>query len=202
MSQDVPLDGLASRFAVSPRDAGDEVFARYARRLIGLARQQLHGPMLQKVDPEDVLQSVMRSFYARAVDGRLDLDDPESLWSLLATMTRRKCSRKVRALFTQGRDVSREAWPKPAADGESDGGFDIADDEPSPPDLAVLNETLAILYRKIQPHERPILERKLQGDSVAEIAETLQFNERKVYRVLERVKDQLLAMQASETSES
>jgi RNA polymerase sigma factor (sigma-70 family) len=199
MSQDAPLDGLTSRFAASPREAGDEVFLRYARRLIGLARQQLHGPMLQKVDPEDVLQSVMRSFYARAVDGRLDLDDPESLWSLLAKMTRRKCSRKIRAMYTQGRDLTREARGQEGTGDESERGFDVPDDEPAPPDLAILNETLALLYRKMQPHERPILEKKLQGDSVAEIAKALQLNERKVYRVLDRVKEHLSTMQASES---
>jgi RNA polymerase sigma factor (sigma-70 family) len=202
MSQDGPHGGLTSRFAASPREAGDEVFLRYARRLIGLARQQLHGPMLQKVDPEDVLQSVMRSFYARAVDGRLDLDDPESLWALLAKMTRRKCSRRIRAMHTQGRDLTREARAQGGTGDDSEGGFDVPDDEPAPPDLAVLNEMLALLYGKMQPHERPILERKLQGDSVAEIAEALQLNERKVYRVLDRVKEQLRAMQASEARES
>ncbi len=171
MSQGAPLDGLTSRFAASPREVGDEVFLRYAHRLAGLARQRFHGPMLQNVDPEDVLQSVMRGFCARAVNDRLDLDDPEGLWSLLATMTRRKCSRKVRTLFTQGRDVWREARAKEGTDGESNGGFDVAAADPMPPDLAAHNATLALLYRKMQPHGRPILERMLQGDSVAEIAE-------------------------------
>jgi hypothetical protein len=105
MSHDTPLDGLASRFAVSPREAGDEVFLRFARRLIGLARQQLHGAVLEKAGPEDGLRSVM-----------------------------------------------------------------------------------------MQPHEWPILERKLHGDSVAGIAKALQVNERRFYRALARVLEQPLAM--------
>ena len=150
MPSDPTPNGLAARFASDPRGAGDEVFLRYARRLIGLARKRLDGQVLQKVDAEDVLQSVMRSFYARAVDGRLVLDDPEDLWALLAKMTRRKCNRKIRGFHAQSRDLTRETHATAHSGDDSEGDLDIPGDDPTPLEVATLNETLAILYGQVE----------------------------------------------------
>ena len=103
---------------------------------------------------------------------------------------------KVHALLTQDRDVTQKARANDGTGDDSVGGFDVDDDEPMPPAMAFLNETLALLYREKRPHEHPILGRKLQCDSGAEIAEAIQVNERKVDRVLERVKMQLLTRRA------
>jgi DNA-directed RNA polymerase specialized sigma24 family protein len=52
---------------LSPCDeqAARENFDRFARRLIGLARTRLDRRIRQKIDPEDVVQSVFRSFFTR-----------------------------------------------------------------------------------------------------------------------------------------
>ena len=51
-------------------DAARDVFVRFARRLIGLARKHLDGRLAVKVDPEDVVQSAYKSFFVRHRDGR------------------------------------------------------------------------------------------------------------------------------------
>ena len=105
--------------------------------------------------------------------------------TLLAKMTKRKCARKARVFHAQSRDVSRETRPKVESADDSKEAIDVAGDDPTPLDVATLNETLADLYGHMAAHERPILELKLQGCTVAEIAQELDLNERKVYRVLE-----------------
>jgi len=44
-------------------DAATLLFQQYAHRLIGLARLHLNDRLRQKVDPEDVVQSALKSFF-------------------------------------------------------------------------------------------------------------------------------------------
>ena len=60
--------------------AGQANYAASKAGLIGLARSHLGGVIRQKVDPEDVVQSVFRSFFQRNAQGNWNLDDWDSLW--------------------------------------------------------------------------------------------------------------------------
>src|SRR5262245_50887646 len=75
--------------------AAAEIFERFTGRLIGLARSRLDQRLQGKVDPEDVLQSVYRSFFVRHRDGKFKLESWDNLWSLLAQITVRKCCRQI-----------------------------------------------------------------------------------------------------------
>ena len=57
------------RLRTGDETAAGEVFRRYARRLIGRARLRLEG-LSHKVDAEDVVQSVYKSFFHRFAEGR------------------------------------------------------------------------------------------------------------------------------------
>jgi hypothetical protein len=84
-----PTDENYTAFIVG-LGAGDE---RFASRLIALARAELDSRIRQKVDPEDVLQSVYKSFFRRHAEGEFDLDGWDRLWAVLATITINKCRR-------------------------------------------------------------------------------------------------------------
>jgi hypothetical protein len=64
------------------------------------------------------------------------------------------------------------------------GDCDVADDEPTPPEVVVLNETLTVPYGEMAPHERPNLERNLQGWTVPKIVKESDLHEREAYGVL------------------
>lgn len=49
-----------------------ELVDRYTRRLLELARRQLPERVRRRVDPEDVVQSVYRSFFRRLNDGQFN----------------------------------------------------------------------------------------------------------------------------------
>src|SRR5438552_2680938 len=85
---------LMARLRAGDADAAARVFERFAHRLAALAQVHLDGRTRRLVDPEDVLQSVFRSFFARHADGQLDLADWDGLWALLVVLTLRKCGRK------------------------------------------------------------------------------------------------------------
>ena len=92
--------------------AAEKVFERFTGKLLGLARSRLDARLQQKVDPEDVLQSVFRSFFRRQQNNEFDLDGWDELWALLVTFTVRKCCKQARHFNSKKRDVSREESPQ------------------------------------------------------------------------------------------
>ena len=78
---------LLSRFQEGDAAAAEAIFARYANRLLALARSRLSSKLARRIDADDVVQSTFRSFFA--VRGR------ESL-SPRATATFGGCWRRSR----------------------------------------------------------------------------------------------------------
>jgi RNA polymerase sigma-70 factor, ECF subfamily len=178
-------------FAARPPedDAARAIFERFTRRLIGLARCHLGDRLRHKVDPEDVVQSVYKSFFLRYGDGTPGADDWDGLWGLLMVITLRKCADRARYYAAERRDLSREAAA--GAGEKADPGRDLADREPTPEQAAVLAETIEELLRGLDTDERPIIELSLQGFSTREISDQTGRALRSVRRLRERVRLQL-----------
>ena len=190
MSGDESFDAVVSRLGAGDQDAAAEIFRRYAHRLIHLARSRLDSQMRQKIDPEDVLQSVFRSFFLRQATGQFDLDGWGSLWSLLVRITLRKCGRQIAAFHADRRDVGREmvwaGWEQ-----ESRRAWEAIDREPTPEEVVSLTETVENLMRKLDGMQQRIVELRLQGYTVPEISQQVGRTERTVHRVLSLVRDGL-----------
>ena len=172
-----------------PPGAGDTpapaVFDRFTARLLALARQQLGAWLRARVDPEDIVQSVYKSFLFRYGAEKLAREG-EELWALLARITLRKCADRARHHQAGRRAASREVAPS-----AEDGGPEAAGREPTPEEAAVLAEIVQGLLRGLGADERPIIELSLQGYSTQEISEQVGRAERSVRRLRERVRDQL-----------
>lgn len=187
---------LMDRLRSGEDEAAREVFARFAGRLVGLARRHLDGRLAVKVDPEDVVQSAYKSFFVRQREGGLEVGTWDNLWGVLTMITLRKCADRAAYYRAGKRDVGREV-----AGGADDSGpglvADVAlDRDPSPDEAAVLAETVEALFRAIDdPDERAILELSLQGFTAGEIADQLGRAERSVRRLRERVRKRLERMQ-------
>jgi len=186
---------------MSPDDAGPgrpeagDAFERFTRRLVGLARRQLGDLLRHKVDPEDVVQSVYKSFLLRYGAEMLAGQDEDGLWALLARITLRKCADRARYYRAECRDASREA-PPPAGVENAEAWREAVGHEPTPEQAVILAETLEHLMRGLDGDERPIVELSLQGFSTQEISEQLGRAERSVRRVRERVRKHLERLQA------
>jgi RNA polymerase sigma-70 factor (ECF subfamily) len=164
-----------------------EIFHRFAHRLMGLVRSRLDSLLRPKVDPEDLLQSVFRSFFVGAREGQLDLRDWDSLWGLLTVITLRKCGRRIDYFRAARRDVRREIATPPAEEADRP-GWEVVCREPSPDEAAVLAETLEHLLRKLDDRGRQIVRLRLQGFTTPEISAQVGCTERTVQRALEQVK--------------
>lgn len=179
---------LIRRLGVGDEHAANEVFQRFAHRLIALARTRLDQRVRQQVDPEDVVQSVFRSFFTRQADGQFAFNSWDDLWSVLVVIAVRKCGRKAQSLHTARRDVRREVHP----DAGDRSTWSVPDREPTPEEVTMLAETVEQLLRGGDEVEREILSLKLQGCTNLEIAETIgRISERKVYRVLAQFRKRL-----------
>src|SRR5438067_1701243 len=108
MSTDDSFTEIMNRLRAGDESAAAQVCRRFTNRLIGLARVHLDSRIRQKVDPEDVLQSVYKSFFLRHAQGQFDFHGWEGLWSLLTVITVRKCGRWTRLFHTARRNVRDE----------------------------------------------------------------------------------------------
>jgi len=183
---------LVGRLHAGDDRAAQEVFDRFASRLIGLARSQIAAGIRPKLDPEDVVQSALRSFFRRHEEDRFDLQSWDSLWGLLSLITVRKCAKKTEYYLAQRRGGGREI--SLVAEGDSQAGAVAIDREPTPEDAAMLLETVEEALRDFDPADRQVIELSLQGYSAAEISVQLSRAERSVRRLRERVKKRLWRM--------
>lgn len=170
---------------------GDEAAARrifdlFAHRLIGLARAKLDAAILQKVGAEDVVQSALFSFFRRDAAKPFDLSSWDNLWSLLAVITLRKCGHKIDHYRAACRNVALEV-----------GSLDLAEvqtsvaciaREPSPAEVAMLEETLGQLLYGLDDREREVVRQTLDGRSVAEISSAVGRSEYRVRKVMNQVR--------------
>jgi RNA polymerase sigma-70 factor (ECF subfamily) len=195
MSDDSAFQDVMTRLQHGDQDAATQVFHRFAHRLIGLARTHLDQRIRQKVDPEDVMQSALKSFFARHADGQFDLSSWDNLWTMLVVITLRKCGHKTEHYRAAMRDVSREQVATPLSSEDSAASWEAVARDPSPVQAAMLAEAVEQVLRSLgDDRERQILELALNGLPNVEISNRVKRSERTVQRVLERVRERLKRM--------
>lgn len=193
MAADDSFDLIMAHLDRGDDDAAAAVFRRYADRLAALARSRLDDDLRRKVDPEDILQSVYRSFFTRQRDGQFELGSWDSLWSILTLITLRKCANQVAHFRAARRDVRREVGLGPTAGPARD----VPAGDPSPSEAAALTEVVEELLRGLDARDREIVTLHLQGYSIPEVSERVGWAERTVHRTLDRMRKRLRRGQVS-----
>ncbi len=183
---------LLTRWQAGDQQAAEELFRRYADRLIALARGRLSVKLAGRVDPEDVVQSAYRSFFADARAARYNVERGGDLWRLLVSITLHKLQDQVDRHTAEKRSIDAER-----RFGSEDSLIGIRPQmlsrDPSPIEAAILSDEVEQVMRRLQPVERRMLELRLQGYNLEEIAQAMDCSERTAIRVLKRVKQQLEA---------
>jgi RNA polymerase sigma-70 factor (ECF subfamily) len=188
---DEPSQRLLARWREGDQQAATELFERYSERLIALARSRLSAKLSQRVDPEDVVQSVCRIFFTEAREGRYDLQRGGDLWQLLAAITLHKLQSLVHYHSAQKRAPQRER------------GFGTEDSlvriqptafaaDPTPLEAATFVDEVELILGRLDSRHRPIVVLRLSGKSLEEIAAELKYSDRTVRRVLDQLKRELL----------
>jgi RNA polymerase sigma-70 factor (ECF subfamily) len=186
---DAAVDLLA-RWRAGDEQAAAELFHCYASRLTAVARGRLSARLANHIDAEDVVQSAYRSFFVGAREGRFDVRHGGDLWRLLVAITVHKLQHQVERELAQKRSVhATESF------GSEDVLFGIRAEvlarEPSPLEALTLVDQLEVLLRGLEPLQRRMVELRLQGHDLDEIATRTQRCRRTVGRVLEHVRQRL-----------
>ena len=137
---------LLSRVRDGNSRAAGEIFDRYLRRLIELARQRISPKLARRIDPQDVVQSAYRSFFVHARDGRFVLERAGDLWRLLAGITLNKLHRQVERHTAGRRDIGKEEDA-----GGKIGSMEAVSPEPTPDEAAVMAEELERVMQRACP---------------------------------------------------
>ncbi len=195
MSDSRPDDlALIAQFKAGSESAARELFDRYCERLMRLARRRIGQRMSSRVDPEDILQSAFRTFFARVRNDEFSFHQEDDLFKLLVRLTVRKTLRQIAFHRAGKRNPARETT-QPTSD--ADLLLQISSPDPPPEvEVALVDEFTQFLGR-LPPLDRDVLGLKLQGYSTIEIAEQLGSYDRKIRRILDRIQDEA---QAQETS--
>jgi RNA polymerase sigma factor (sigma-70 family) len=176
---------LIQRLRAGEQSAPTEIFRRYSERLVSLAGQRIARCLRQKIDAEDVVQSAFLSFFRENRADQFRMASWNDLWSLLLTLTLRKCDGQLRRFTSLKRSINRE---KPLNLAESSALWEPIAREPTPAEAGALAETIESLLNRLEERDRTIAELTLQGCSSGQIAARVGLSERSVFRKLKSIR--------------
>jgi RNA polymerase sigma-70 factor (ECF subfamily) len=176
---------LVERWRTGDQDAARLLFDRYVDRLAALARARIGQRLAARVDPEDIVQSVFRTFFGRLREGQYSIADQDDLCKLLMRITVHKTLRQVEFQFAARRDPGHET---PQGDDSQQRLMDLLSHTPSPEATVTFLDELEHFLNELRPQEREILEMRFQGLDNEAVATRLGVSDRKVRRVVERIR--------------
>jgi RNA polymerase sigma-70 factor, ECF subfamily len=179
---------LLRRFRSGQADASTLLYLRYADRLNALATRQSSPDLARRVAPDEIVQSVFRTFFRRVVQGHYDVPDGEEIWKLLLVIA----LNKVRAAAVHHRAAKRDMG-RTTAGPSYDRAMETAQgrDETA---LTVLRLVIDEILSGLDATRKRIIEMRIEGHEVAEIGEAVQRSKRSVERVLQEFRTRLGAL--------
>jgi RNA polymerase sigma-70 factor (ECF subfamily) len=164
MSEPEAFQALIGRVRAGDDEAAAELVRRYEPMVRRAARVRLADPRLGRVlDSMDICQSVMASFFVRAALGQYELNTPDQLLKLLATMARNKLANHAHGQRAARRDFRR-------VEGDGDEAAAVAGRGATPSRLVSARELLEEARARFSDAERRLLEQRQDGENWVEIA--------------------------------
>jgi RNA polymerase sigma-70 factor (ECF subfamily) len=155
-----------------------------------MARSRLSPKLARRLDPEDVVQSAYRSFFAGARDDQFDIQRGGDVWKLLVAIVLHKLRNQAKHHTADKRSIAAE---QPFGSEDSLLGMQAAviAGSPAPMTALALVDELEHVMRDLEPVGRHILELRLQGHTQYEISTQTGRSVASVCRTLAWVKEQL-----------
>lgn len=166
-----------------------EFWNRYGPLLQRVVDRNLGEGLRRRFGPEDVVQSVCRTFFRRAQAGELQVGDAEGLWGLLCAITLTKLREKTRTHLGEKACLPQELASAEVGQGEA--GFARKTPGAGPADAAEFSDQLENVLASLDEEQRQIVQLKLQDFTHAEVAQQLSCSERTIRRILNRVQSHL-----------
>jgi RNA polymerase sigma-70 factor (ECF subfamily) len=176
---------LLTRYRRGDGDAATELYLRYAERLRFLVQAKSSSQLQREVDAQDMIQSVFRTFFRRAADGQYDLPEGDELWRLLLVIG----LNKIRSLATYHQAEKRDIQKTVIGEGAEAALLQHSDSDGNA--LAVLKLTIDELLSMMPVEYREIVDLRIAGYGVSEIAEKSGRAKRSVERILQEFRQKL-----------
>jgi RNA polymerase sigma-70 factor (ECF subfamily) len=175
------------RVCAGEEAASTELVQRYEPALRLEVQLRLTDPKLRRLlDPADLCQSVLKSFFIRATTGQFALDSQEKLLALLRAMARNKIAHEARKQRALRRDMRRDV---------NLGGAGLLATDPSPSRLVIGRELLDAFRSRLSAEEWRMADLRSAGREWAEIAAELggtpQARRKQLSRAVKRVSQEL-----------
>ena len=176
---------LLQRYRRGDDDAATELYLRYAHRLRALASAQTSADLQQRVDSEDLVQSIFRTFFRRVARGQYDVPNGDELWKLLLVIG----LNKIRSTAIHHRAAKRDV--KKTSSGDT---IDVVPTDVEQSDgegLKILEMTIDDLLTQLPEQYREIVQLRIAGYELSEIAEKTKRSKRTVERILQAFRQKL-----------
>ncbi len=154
---------LYDRVADGTQSVYGELDRRYQNKLCALIKQNLDIQYQARLDPDDVYQSVMRTFFRHNAQGEFHFEHDGALWKLLQEIARKKILKVAEYHGAAKRHPDREKY--------------AADDQLAQPELTqrqadLLAHALAlVLDNPNRPLEATVFRLQINGYTIEEIVQ-------------------------------
>ncbi|HKI33351.1 MAG TPA: sigma-70 family RNA polymerase sigma factor [Gemmataceae bacterium] len=156
MSADSAFPDLIRRVRGGDEAAATELVRLYEPAIRRSVRLRLDPRLRRTCDSMDICQAVLCSFFVRTAAGQYELDTPEQLLKLLASMARHKLAKAVRHQQAARRDHRR-------LEAGSAEDRDLQAYASGPSEQVAAKELVQEVQRRLSPQERRLMELRNQG---------------------------------------
>lgn len=175
---------LLERFRAGDEDAALQLYFRYAERLLRLASKETGDDLGARFDPEDIVQSVFRTFFRRAASGQYEAPEGDELWKLLLVMALNKLRSRSSYHRARKRDVRKTQ--------SMDTGNSSLDPSCHEEAKNVLRLSVEEMIENQPESHRDVIRLRIEGLEVQEIADRVRKSKRTVERVLQSFRNELM----------
>jgi RNA polymerase sigma-70 factor (ECF subfamily) len=176
---------LLRRLRSGEQDAATELYLKYASRLISLAKSQSSNTLASRVEAEDVVQSVFRTFFRRVVDGCYEVPQGEELWQLFLVLALNKIRNLAHFHAAQKRNVSR------TVSADVLGDLATVNDDSDFASLRLLEMTIDEVISEMTESSQTMIRLRIEGHTVQAIAAQTSRSKRSVERVLQGFREKM-----------
>lgn len=188
MADQCDVTQLLAKIKAGDQDAEQQLFHQYVPRMTLLARRRLAPHFKNEAD--DVVQLSVMKLFQLIRDGSVKAQTEDSLWSLAAIVTIRKCYQQVRYARAAKRkgEVSQTGT---VPEGESAWQQEPVAFGGTSSNEMKMTEALQKLLYSLDEKRLEILFLKMQGYTVEQIAQVVQRSDRMVRRVCQEIHEQV-----------
>ena len=176
---------LLKRIEAGESDAALALYLRYARRLHGLATRQTGEDLAHVFDPDDIVQSVFRTFFRRASAGLYDIPEGDELWRLFLVIALNKVRKRAGYHRAAKRDVRATSRIEDVSHDLPD--YSVQADNA----VQILRMTVDDELATLTPSESRVVTLRIEGHTIREISAETGRARRTVERILQNFRQRL-----------